>query len=1529
MIWKIKGWVLVSMLFAVTITAAAQIATTTVTDTVYRADGTPASGTVVVTWQAFTTSLGQSVPAGTASAVIASNGAMSIALVPNAGATPMGSYYTAAYHLDDGTVSREFWVIPASQTPVKVSAIKSTVLPTSVAMQTVSKSYVDTAIAAAVTGHPIDSTTPYVLKSGGAMTGALTLPGDPSTADQAASKHYVDTATSGIAAGVSQKISQLPSGPQTVTQPTGTTLGVNNLNGVEYASHYITGTGNNGIANALASPDCANGCDINVEPGYNSPESYNAPTWNSDTNGGTHVEDLRGGSRRATFFNPVSPLGSGLDAGEIIDVTATRNSVDLHRRNAEEPNYYGMFIKHQGLTGGSNLFPASIETVPYFKSNYSALSVDGAYNTMGQHGLVPKKIDCYGVGDCLIGSQFITASGGFRDEADEGAHPMDISVAEDTNVFQGTCNSGCTAGSTSVMVAVTSAPGTQGEGRYLIDKNPAKVITAGQLTGGEVNGTGAPGATATFTGTNFPVSVFFATADIIRSQADDMAPGTVTVPIATSGVTAGFATNTASAPATSGVACIADTIQSSLPHNYEMANYTVIDATHLQLSLNKPHRSGATIAIGGLCGYGLEQTIDTSAGIRQVFPVIGSYSSSGLYYGGHLTSIVGRNSTTSAYLNVNAQIASITRSNGVVTLTTTANFPDVNGLTMTISGVTDSSYNGSFAVTTTGPNTLTYANAGADGTSSGGTLTYLTGGYALYPMAEVLGVFDPAAKSVDGLMTLGANTVAWAANDPVEEPHYYQEKVAADTTFVTQVTPRPALSVSAGMQYQANVGPGLRGWMVSNIVPASSYLGNGGTHSLPFAALATSGPWQTTLDAQAGDENVFAVHCNSHGCNRWSSGYNLFLLDSSAGKDTIKFQPQTSALTINLRGAGYSFTPQALNAGTVNATTLNATTLNGAMNASSIASGTVSAARLPAMGASGANHAAGIVPDPGAAAGITRFLREDGTWAVPPGAQANAPVPVNLPERSNLLGEYLLNEGTGTVAHDTSGRGNDGTISGATWEGTADLNFGTVGEYVQLPSALNATKSWQFAIYSPPFGTGTAPQMQGYGDPGYFGHNPSLLCGTDTQHMCLIAGSLFRPKSMRFMAYGTDSTESAETLTPGWHIVSLLCGSNVGGVVTKTHILYDGAEVGSYVVQGDANTCPSPATGQYQIGGSSAYDGTWFKGKVAAAWAWSTPLSLSEAAAAAKSAMDYIRAKGVVTTYRNPVHTAPLILGGTDSRTFGVGLTPSTTWLATLSLTDSSYEKLNLAISGETIFDACAMFDAIYAPQIAGAAGPSIVALWGGVNDFSGNESTRVIANSLKCMVQKAKALGAKVVLATEISSHSNSGPSGDDGKNALDAILRAEAFGWGVDNLADLATDPHLGADGASSNTSCFPDNLHPGPSCEPYVTAIMSDAINELIGSTATNRHSTAAATYQETAGDRYLDLTGTAAQTVNLPSCIGYSLPREIVNLGAVAGTVAATNGETLTGGTTLAVNSRATFVPVPGALATGGCRWERTQ
>ena len=59
-----------------------------ITDTVYRANGSPAQGDVVLLWNAFTTAAGQPVAAGNLTVTLGANGQFSAALAPNAGATP-------------------------------------------------------------------------------------------------------------------------------------------------------------------------------------------------------------------------------------------------------------------------------------------------------------------------------------------------------------------------------------------------------------------------------------------------------------------------------------------------------------------------------------------------------------------------------------------------------------------------------------------------------------------------------------------------------------------------------------------------------------------------------------------------------------------------------------------------------------------------------------------------------------------------------------------------------------------------------------------------------------------------------------------------------------------------------------------------------------------------------------------------------------------------------------------------------------------------------------------------------------------------------------------------------------------------------------------------------------------------------------------------------------------------------------------------------------------------------------------------
>jgi trimeric autotransporter adhesin len=1540
--WKPRGWTLIGLLLltipcAMTVmkmpavaqtTSGSTIATTQVTDTVYRADGTAAAGSVIVSWQAFTTASGQAVPSGTTSATITA-GALSLQLVPNAGSTPMGTYYTAVYHLDDGSVSREFWVVPVSQFPVLVSAIRSTVLPTSVAMQTVSKSYVDTAIAAAVTGHPLDSSTPYVLKTGDTMTGPLVLPGDPTAPNDAADKHYVDVNIAAAAGGLGQKVSTLPSATQTVTQPVGTQLQVNNLNGEEYASQYVTGLGNNGIANALAGPDCASGCDVTVERSYVSPESYSAPTWNSSS-GGTHLEDSRNGQRRDIFLNPTSPLGNSEDAGQVVDVSSTRSTAaEFAAGGSSIPSSYGMLIRHEGLTGGSNLFPASIENVPYFKTNFSALAVTGTYNTMGQHILNSGAINCYGVGDCLIGSQIINASGGFRDEADEGAHPMDLQIREDSAVFQGVCSVGCTTGSTIVTVTANSGGGTQGEGRYLIDKSPAKVITTGVLTGGTGSVGSGPGPVASFNGTNFPVSVFLATAQTITSQANNIAPGTVTVAIATSGVTAGFATNTAAVPNPSGVACVTDQPNSSNPHNYEMASYSVVDGTHLQMTLNKVHRAGATIAFGGLCGYGLEQTVDTVGGIRQVFPVIGSISATSLYYAGGLVSIVGVQGNTSAFLNVSLQIAAIARTSGVVTVTTAGNLPvDVNGLIMGISGVADQSYNGSFLVTSTGTNTLTYVQSGANSTSTGGTVANLTGGYVLYPMAEVLGVFDTATKSIDGQLTLAANTVPWGANDPVEEPHYYQEHVGADVTFVGQTTPRPTLAQTAGVQYEVNSGPGLSGWTVNNAAPVTNYFGNGGTHTAPFAGYVASGIWQRTMDMQAGEQSVFSVHCNSHGCGRWNSGYDLFELDGSASVDTVSYQPQTSTLQMTLRGTGYSFSPQAFTAGTINAGTVNATTLNGA----------VSAAQLPLFGISGSGHSPGAVPDPGATAGTTRYLREDGTWAVP-GASGGQSVGIGSGGTAPIPGataDYNFLDGSGTVLTDISGNGNNGTLgTGAlapTWT-QQGLSF-TAQNQVALPSTLNGMETFVFGVYLQPISTvipgNGFPMLLGSSLPG---SGLNLLYDYATDGGVLAQNTYITSPSIYGSGLGLFT--NTKNLVSGFHVLTFVLGAS--GVVPD-HIYIDG--VGSTTGAFDSFSSGLQTSGNLILGssntgifGASGLNGTMYR------FAAFPGRSMTDAQIMqiSQQIKNDVAGRGVPVEPVNAHRAKPTINFIGDSITAGQGT--STAYPFLLSLTNQpAYVIANWGIDGLRLQAAEASEKNRVAPYCGSDQGPSVALVFAGTNDFldAGQTYSSVAAN-LGGEIQILKTAGCRVFAGTMLSRAGNdfAGNTYDSDKNNYDALILTTAKSMGADGVVDFAANPLLGADGATSNTTYFQgDGIHPTQAGQQLLGNAASNVLNYYFGYNQMNPHVVTVASYTMQAGDGYITASPTANQTLTLPDCTGQSgAVYTVTNLQSAftVGVVAGSSSQLINGlaaGTVVPVpaNGSLTLRDVPNAKTISGCHWE---
>ncbi len=79
---------------------------TVVSDTVYRADGAGAQGTVLISWPAFTTSDGKAVAAGSVSVQLGSDGSFAASLAPNTGAQPAGVYYKVIYQLVGDSVEK-------------------------------------------------------------------------------------------------------------------------------------------------------------------------------------------------------------------------------------------------------------------------------------------------------------------------------------------------------------------------------------------------------------------------------------------------------------------------------------------------------------------------------------------------------------------------------------------------------------------------------------------------------------------------------------------------------------------------------------------------------------------------------------------------------------------------------------------------------------------------------------------------------------------------------------------------------------------------------------------------------------------------------------------------------------------------------------------------------------------------------------------------------------------------------------------------------------------------------------------------------------------------------------------------------------------------------------------------------------------------------------------------------------------------------------------------------------------------------
>ena len=180
------------------------------------------------------------------------------------------------------------------------------------------------------------------------------------------------------------------------------------------------------------------------------------------------------------------------------------------------------------------------------------------------------------------------------------------------------------------------------------------------------------------------------------------------------------------------------------------------------------------------------------------------------------------------------------------------------------------------------------------------------------------------------------------------------------------------------------------------------------------------------------------------------------------------------------------------------------------------------------------------------------------------------------PPTQGLIGYWNFDEGSGTVAHDTSGSGYNGTVYGATWttgEINGALSFNGGAAYVVTPSiALSSTfsvSSWVNPTVTTQIGYGRILETQ-YNVGLYLGVNSS-----GTKYKFIVnSGS----GSTGGCGLGYGCAEGG-TVTSGWHLV------------TAT---YDGTTATLYVdgtvVAIDAFTAPSARNlplyvGRYYAGG--------------------------------------------------------------------------------------------------------------------------------------------------------------------------------------------------------------------------------------------------------------------------------------------------------------------------------------------------------
>ncbi len=170
------------------------------------------------------------------------------------------------------------------------------------------------------------------------------------------------------------------------------------------------------------------------------------------------------------------------------------------------------------------------------------------------------------------------------------------------------------------------------------------------------------------------------------------------------------------------------------------------------------------------------------------------------------------------------------------------------------------------------------------------------------------------------------------------------------------------------------------------------------------------------------------------------------------------------------------------------------------------------------------------------------------------------------------IANWTFDEGTGTTAHDVSGHGHDGVISGATWiaghSGTALLLNGT-SQFVAVPAStdFDKKKGGSFSITAWVNRVGT------------FSHDMVLAISYGTS----AATYSLEAQSDTLMNYWDGVTHVATSTAPfvvgEWHHMAVVIDT---GILARAY--FDGVQVGSGAADDTARTCTAVLIGSSNYG---------------------------------------------------------------------------------------------------------------------------------------------------------------------------------------------------------------------------------------------------------------------------------------------------------------------------------------------------------